>query len=488
MTTRLYLPVTGTPPLASLAVNSNWEYSTSLARLPCASARGNTALTTYTYQPPTSSGTYQWVWRQWQSDILKYAYDWTTADTVSMVIGKCAETTTGGDAHLAYVVRVVSGDGSVIRGVIGLMHATSSEFPLIAAAATRIHNALITGATNFSSQAGDRIIIEIGLHLATPVVQNMQMRFGDPTANPPADFALTAGLTTDLVPWVQLSRTVEFGVPPINGSLAVTLDAIGLSVIGAVSVIGSLTKTLDDIVATITGAVDVKGDLSKTLDGITFEASGTVGDAEITGTLSITLDAIALNASGTVAVAGSLDKTLSGIGLSAIGAVSITSVLTKTLDGISLSAAGVISVFGISNITLDGIGISSTGAVSVSGGLTKTLDNISLAGAGVVTVTGTLTKTLDGIILSASGTVGGEIEITGTLDVVLDDLSIIAIGQVVISGNLNITLDNIILIAILKRNVIITVQETILWKKLKNIRNNPSSISRLSPPLDRRGK
>lgn len=215
MTTRLYLPISGTPPLASLAVNSNWEYSTSLARLPSFTARSNTALITYTYQPPTASGTYQWVWRQWQSDILKYAYSWTTADTVSMVIGKCAETTTGGDAHLAYVVRVVSGDGSVIRGVIGLMHATSSEFPLVAAAATRIHNALTTGATNFSSQAGDRIIVEIGLHLVTPVVQNMQMRFGDPTANPPADFALTAGLTTDLVPWVQLSRTVEFGNPPL---------------------------------------------------------------------------------------------------------------------------------------------------------------------------------------------------------------------------------------------------------------------------------
>lgn len=209
------MPISGTPPLASLAVNSNWEYSTSLARLPCASARSNTALTTYTYQPPTASGTYQWVWRQWQSDVLKYAYNWTTADTISIVIGKCAETTNSGDAHLAYVVRVVSGNGVTIRGVIGLYHATSTEFPLVASAATRIHNARTNGATTFSSQVGDRIIVEIGLHLVTPAVENMQMRFGDPTANPPNDFALTAGLTTDLVPWVELSRTVEFGNPPL---------------------------------------------------------------------------------------------------------------------------------------------------------------------------------------------------------------------------------------------------------------------------------
>jgi len=208
MATRLYLPVSGTPPLVALAVNSNWELINNLARLPSFIAKQNTALTTYTYLWPATA-TQQWCWRQYQSQVLKYAYNWTTADTASMVIGKCAETTTGGDTHLAYVVRVVSGDGTVIRGVIGLFHAISSEYPLIASAATRIHNVRTDGATNFSSQAGDRIIVEIGLHGVTPVAENIQMRFGDPSAT--ADFALTAGLTTDLCPWVQLSRTVEFG-------------------------------------------------------------------------------------------------------------------------------------------------------------------------------------------------------------------------------------------------------------------------------------
>jgi len=230
MTTILYLPISGAPPLASLAVNSNWEYSNNLVRLPCFTTKQNSALTTYTYQPPTASGTYQWVWRQWQSDILKAAYNWTTSDTVSMVIGKCGETSNSGDAHLAYIIRVVSGDGSVIRGVIGLFHATSTEFPLIGTApATRIHNARVDGATTFSSQIGDRIIIEIGLHLVTPAIENMQMRFGDPNAV--ADFALTAGLTTDLDPWVRLSQTVEFGNPPLaiqDAASAHTADSLAL--------------------------------------------------------------------------------------------------------------------------------------------------------------------------------------------------------------------------------------------------------------------
>lgn len=208
MATRLYLPASGTAPLASLAVNSNWELTNSLARLPCYTSKRNTALATTTITWPATA-TQQWCWKQYQSPPMAAGYSWTTSDTVSMVIGKSAETTTNGDTHLAYVVRVVSGDGGTIRGVIGLYHATSTEYALVASAATRIHNARTSGATTFSSQIGDRIIIEIGLHGVTPAAESIQMRFGDPSAT--SDFALTEGLTTDLCPWVELSRTVTFG-------------------------------------------------------------------------------------------------------------------------------------------------------------------------------------------------------------------------------------------------------------------------------------
>jgi hypothetical protein len=213
MATTLYLPSSGSPPLASLAVNTNWERTNGLVRLPCFTAKQNTSLATTTMAWPGTT-TVQWCWWQFQSEQLLAAHDWTTADTVSMVIGKCSQTTTSGDTHLAYVVRVVSEDGSVIRGVIGLYHATSTEYPLVAAAATRIHSARVTGATTFSSEIGDRIIVEIGLHGFTPTATNITMRIGDPSAT--GDFALTAGLTTDLCPWVRLSRTVTFGVPPVT--------------------------------------------------------------------------------------------------------------------------------------------------------------------------------------------------------------------------------------------------------------------------------
>lgn len=206
MATRFYLPASGTPPLGSLAVNGNWERTDGLVRLPCDLVKSDTALATDT-RAWLNGSTQQWCWWQYQSRPMLAAYNWTISDTVSMVIGKCGETSLSDDSHLAYVVRAVSGDGGTVRGIIGLYHATSSEFPVIASAATRIHNARTDGATDFSSQLGDRIIIEIGLHGVTPALENIQMRNGDPSAT--TDFALTAGLTTDLCPWVQLSRDVQ---------------------------------------------------------------------------------------------------------------------------------------------------------------------------------------------------------------------------------------------------------------------------------------
>ncbi len=206
MATRFYLPSSGTPPLAALAKNAAWELETGLVRLPCFTAKQNTALTTST-RTWAAATTQQWCWYQFQSEPLPSVLSWTTTHTVSIVLGKLAETTANGDTTLCYNIRVVSSDGSVIRGIIGAVQAASgTEFALVASAATRIFNAVTTGATSFSSQVGDRIIIEIGVHGVTPALEALQFRIGDPAAT--ANFALTTALTTDLCSWVLLSQTI----------------------------------------------------------------------------------------------------------------------------------------------------------------------------------------------------------------------------------------------------------------------------------------
>lgn len=291
MATRLYLPISGTPPLSSLGVDSQWERSDNLSRLPCYTTKQNTALTTSSYTWQTTS-TGQWVWRQWQTETMSAGYSWTTSDTVSMVIGKCAETSNSGDSHLAYCIRVVSADGTTVRGQIGFYGATSTEYPLIANAATRIHNARTGGAGTFSSSIGDRIIIEIGLHGVTPALESIQMRFGDPSAT--SDFALTAALTTDLVPWVELSRTVAFGNAPVAGA--------------------TNGKSLNNV-AIINGHVHISG----ATNGASANNVGDLGEAAITSYISGVTNGQSLNNSGVLKGKGSLLGVINGVSLNNAG-------------------------------------------------------------------------------------------------------------------------------------------------------------------------
>lgn len=223
MATRFYLPVSGTPPLSSLAVSATWGRSENLVRYPCFTTKTNTSLTQKSANW-AATATDDWVWVQYQSNILAAAYSWTTADTVSMVI-KVAEAAAQVDSHLAYCIRVVSGDGATVRGTIGVFQATSSEYPTsLASIATRIHSARTDGASNFSSSVGDRIIIEIGHWGVTPTANTVYHNYGDPSAT--NDYALTDGLTTDLCPWVELSRTVVFGTPVTSSKSAYTRGGV----------------------------------------------------------------------------------------------------------------------------------------------------------------------------------------------------------------------------------------------------------------------
>lgn len=178
-------------------------------RAPLVTVKSNTALTTLSAVFGATS-TSQTCYYQGVSDTLDV--DQTITGTTSVLIGKCAETTTSGDAHLAFCIRVMQGDTSNERGLLFEHHATSTEFALIANAATRNGGGAKTN-TSVAALAGDRIVVELGIHGVTPANETMQMRVGDPTGT--ADFAFTEALTTDLDPWVEFSQNLTFGVPAV---------------------------------------------------------------------------------------------------------------------------------------------------------------------------------------------------------------------------------------------------------------------------------
>lgn len=207
MATRLYLQSTGAAPFTPAAADGGWERDHgSHAARNMATAKANTPLTTIS-GVFGSTATSQTRFHTFVSDTLNVAQ--ALAGSVALVIGKCGETSAGGDAHLAHAVRVVDGVTGAHKATLHTRMATSTEFPLIASAATRIQSGVAI--TGFSASAGDRLVLEIGVHGVTPVDEVMQMRVGDPTGV--TDFALTAGLTTDLVPWLEFTQDITFGTP-----------------------------------------------------------------------------------------------------------------------------------------------------------------------------------------------------------------------------------------------------------------------------------
>lgn len=237
MATRLYLQSSGTAAISSPAIaDGGWERNRSDYFLSTMNTtKQNTALVTKsavfgaTVTSQTRIATFV-------SDTL--STNQTISGTFSLVIGKCAETSAYGDAHLAYTLRVVDGITGAHKANLATLMGTSKEFPLIASAATRIVNA--AAITSYNASAGDRLVLEVGIHGVTPANEKMQMRFGDPAAT--SDFALTAGLTTDLVPWGEISVNLTFGKPPPDPNQFVETTDAGNSIATATAVGPSYTS------------------------------------------------------------------------------------------------------------------------------------------------------------------------------------------------------------------------------------------------------
>ena len=134
---------------------------------------------------------------------------------------RCKEANYAANAHLAYIARVVSGDGATVRGVLKSQTGFASEWSTMAA--TRIFSAAALAAVE--AQAGDRIVIEVGAtSWSGSNAYLLTMRYGDPTATD--DFELTAALTTDLCPWVELSPTLSFSEEGAGAPADLFLDGV----------------------------------------------------------------------------------------------------------------------------------------------------------------------------------------------------------------------------------------------------------------------
>lgn len=200
MATRFYLGSTATPAI-SPAFDSNWEQTGQAVRRKLYNKKtieAIEALTDTTNLTIPITTTQDILGIQFISDPLPYkilldARNW------SMII-RCQESAGTANAHLAFSLRVLSNDGSAVRGTLRNSFTTITEF------GTTANTKIIAAAavTALTAEAGDRIVLETGIRASGPTAATTGlMRSGFSAAS---DFALTNALTTDLNPWCEFDQ------------------------------------------------------------------------------------------------------------------------------------------------------------------------------------------------------------------------------------------------------------------------------------------
>jgi hypothetical protein len=214
MATRLYFSSQNNSAPISRALDTNWDdqvqWIASRALRPTANfypAKPGDALTV---TKDTGANT-DVIAGQFTSDPLDG--DQTISGTVSIVL-RTNESVATADAFLQLVIRVVDERGGTVRGtlfagqtqtsVVSTDDANNQEFATTQT--TRIATVTLSSVAALDT---DRLVIEVGARgVASGTGWTFAHRFGRDEGV--ADFALDAGLTTDLNPWIEFSQNLVF--------------------------------------------------------------------------------------------------------------------------------------------------------------------------------------------------------------------------------------------------------------------------------------
>jgi len=219
---RFYLSAT-LAAAVSPGFESGWESTGSAQRR----MMGNPSLASSTktdlgVAETSTSGTFDVLIYQFVSEPLAYA---------SVICGpvggyiRSTESNIAADDRSQMVVKVVSGDGSTLRGTVIDFDASAltDEWPTTSAS-RRFPLAFAgsgTKGTPVSASAGDRVVVEVGYraHNTSSTSRTGTLRAGHTVGG--SDFT-TTGTTTDLNPWIEISATTR--LLPSDSSL--TANAI----------------------------------------------------------------------------------------------------------------------------------------------------------------------------------------------------------------------------------------------------------------------
>ena len=202
MATRFYLPGTAASTPITPTPDAAWEDTSILARAMTSTAKISDPMATVSFNDADATNK-DILFRQWISEPLTPGQTITGAQAIKAQV-RVAELTTFGEMFLAVGIRIIN--GTTVQKTVLAVTRDNVE------AATGLTNRQFTAtsaATNYTTVADDRIVIEEGMG-GDPISGDHEstMRFGDAAAS---DLAENDTATTDDNPWVQLTDTLTFG-------------------------------------------------------------------------------------------------------------------------------------------------------------------------------------------------------------------------------------------------------------------------------------
>jgi hypothetical protein len=209
MATRFYLPSSGAAAV-SPAIDAGWELQvSSFARLATSTVKQSTAMA---YTVDTNDGDLadkDKCCRQWVSEPI--AAQTIAAQTVEFQI-RCAEENSANNLFLALGLRVVSNDGSTVRGTLLAVTRDGLEMVVdgnLDGSSNWVNRRLSATTTQVVAQDGDRIVIEAGGggDPSAGSAHRHGLRIGDAAAS---DLAEDDTSTTDDNPWLEFPNDLTF--------------------------------------------------------------------------------------------------------------------------------------------------------------------------------------------------------------------------------------------------------------------------------------
>lgn len=207
--TRMFVSATATPGISPAAAGG-WSSAASMVRRTLATTKTNTAITTVGVAETSTTNPYNVALLQMHSPAL--VGSGFIAGTVHGIF-RMLESNASMNAYSQLVIRVVSADGTTVRGTaLDVVNTGGTEWATTTAANRYAGLTANRTLTPVAFSNGDRILIELGYCARNTSATSYTgtIRYGDPTGTELAD---AESGTTDNCPWIEFSQALPFTAP-----------------------------------------------------------------------------------------------------------------------------------------------------------------------------------------------------------------------------------------------------------------------------------